>query len=146
MSSSGGEDQYCATGFPMGCYVDKDGKQKDACVISRDYSKPDTFYIFNHVDITIYYHPKEGEDWGKYLATDDAGGRIVCKFLIISVKIRFHEKKSLIFQPSNWCHVQLIIRMCPQKRVIAAPLFNRRSPWQFRHMLTANKALHILIP
>lgn len=97
MSSSGGEDQYCATGFPMGCYVDKDGKQKDACVISRDYSKPDTFYIFNHVDITIYYHPKEGEDWGKYLATDDAGGRIVCKFWHIFRQNTFSRKKSLIF-------------------------------------------------
>jgi len=96
MSSSGGEDQYCATGFPMGCYVDKDGKQKDACVISRDYSKPDTFYIFNHVDITIYYHPKEGEDWGKYLATDDAGGRIVCKFWHIFRQNTFSRKKSLI--------------------------------------------------
>ena len=79
MSNSGAEDQYCATGFPMGCYVDKDGKQKDACVISRDYSKPDTYYIFNHVDITISYHSYKEEDWGKYLGADETGGRIVCK-------------------------------------------------------------------
>lgn len=26
--------KYCSTGFPVGCYVDKDGKQKDACVIN----------------------------------------------------------------------------------------------------------------
>jgi transmembrane 9 superfamily protein 2/4 len=26
--------KYCSTGFPIGCMVDKDGKQKDACVIS----------------------------------------------------------------------------------------------------------------
>merc|ERR1712141_229234 len=82
MSNSGAEDQYCATGFPMGCYVDKDGKQRDACVISRDYSKPDTFYIFNHVDITITYHSKEGEDWGKYLGADETGGRIVSVKLV----------------------------------------------------------------
>lgn len=31
--------QYCATGFPMGCYVDKQSNPKDACVISREYSK-----------------------------------------------------------------------------------------------------------
>ena len=37
----------------MGCYVDKEGKPKDACVISHEYSQPDTYYIFNHVDITI---------------------------------------------------------------------------------------------
>ena len=24
---------YCSTGFPVGCYVDSEGKQKDACVI-----------------------------------------------------------------------------------------------------------------
>jgi hypothetical protein len=24
---------YCATGFPVGCYVDSDGNPKDACVI-----------------------------------------------------------------------------------------------------------------
>jgi transmembrane 9 superfamily protein 2/4 len=26
--------QYCSSGFPMGCYVDKGGNPKDACVIS----------------------------------------------------------------------------------------------------------------
>jgi len=82
MSNSGAEDQYCATGFPMGCYVDKDGKQKDACVISRDYSKPDTYYIFNHVDITISYHSYKEEDWGKYLGADETGGRIVSVKLV----------------------------------------------------------------
>ena len=44
---------YCSTGFPMGCYVDKEGHPKDACVISHEYSQADTYYIFNHVDITI---------------------------------------------------------------------------------------------
>ena len=24
---------YCSTGFPIGCYVDSEGRQKDACVI-----------------------------------------------------------------------------------------------------------------
>ena len=26
--------QYCSTGFPMGCYVTKEGKAKDACVMN----------------------------------------------------------------------------------------------------------------
>ena len=25
MSNNGGEDQYCATGFPMGCFVNEKG-------------------------------------------------------------------------------------------------------------------------
>ena len=25
--------RYCSTGFPVGCYVDSQGQQKDACVI-----------------------------------------------------------------------------------------------------------------
>ena len=93
MSNSGAEDQYCATGFPMGCYVDKDGKQKDACVISRDYSKPDTYYIFNHVDITINYHSYKEEDWGKYLGADETGGRIVCKYFLFSFFFKITKKK-----------------------------------------------------
>ena len=67
---------YCSTGFPMGCYVDKKGSPKDACVISRDFSSMDSYYVFNHVDITIDYHPGTNEDWGKYLNGVN-GGRIV---------------------------------------------------------------------
>ena len=70
--------KYCATGFPMGCYVDKNGNPKDACVISREYSKKDSYYIFNHVDIDISYHSGAFEDWGKVLQTQP-GGRIVCE-------------------------------------------------------------------
>ncbi|CAG0891736.1 unnamed protein product [Darwinula stevensoni] len=60
-----GGENYCSTGFPMGCYVDKKGQPKDACLISEAYSEKDTFYIFNHVDLTIHYHNGQGEDWGK---------------------------------------------------------------------------------
>lgn len=73
----GGENQYCATGFPMGCYVDKEGNQKDACVINRDYNQANTYYLFNHVDIVITYHSGKAEDWGRYLEPDETGGRIV---------------------------------------------------------------------
>ena len=82
MIITGAEDQYCATGFPMGCYVDEKGQQKDACVISRDYSKADHYYIFNHVDITITYHSGKSEDWGKYFQADETGGRIVSVKLV----------------------------------------------------------------
>ena len=57
--------------------VDKKGNPKDACVISTDYSTADNYYVFNHVDIVIYYHDGHGEDWGKYLSSAEAGGRIV---------------------------------------------------------------------
>lgn len=68
---------YCSTGFPMGCYVDKKGNPKDACVISRDYSAQNNYYVFNHVDIEISYHDGHNEDWGRFLNQDEIGGRIV---------------------------------------------------------------------
>ena len=73
--------QYCATGFPMGCFVDKKGNAKDACVISKDYNQPDHYYVFNHVDITISYHSGADEEWGKVLG-GSAGGRIVSVKLV----------------------------------------------------------------
>lgn len=49
-------------------------------MISKDFSKPDTYYIFNHVDITITYHSGKTEDWGKFLnEANENGGRIVCQ-------------------------------------------------------------------
>src|SRR6266487_1546192 len=68
-----GDQQYCSVGFPMGCYVDSQGTAKDACVMNVLYNKPDTFYIFNHVDITITYHSGEKEAWGGSFG--DKGGR-----------------------------------------------------------------------
>ena len=44
----------------MGCYVTPAGTPKDACIISEHYREPSTFYLFNHVDITIYYHSGSG--------------------------------------------------------------------------------------
>jgi len=78
------QQHYCATGFPMGCYVDKQNEAKDACVINREYNQKDTYYLFNHVDITISYHSGQNEDWGKYLSAGghSAGGRIVAVKLV----------------------------------------------------------------
>ncbi|WAR27861.1 TM9S2-like protein [Mya arenaria] len=65
---------YCSRGFPLGCFVDAKGKQKDSCVMSSKYSEKSTFYFFNHVDIHVRYHPGSGEEWGKTIPT---GGRII---------------------------------------------------------------------
>ncbi|XP_010217509.1 PREDICTED: transmembrane 9 superfamily member 2 [Tinamus guttatus] len=48
--------RFCNPGFPIGCYITEDGRPKDACVINSEFHEKDTFYIFNHVDIKIYYH------------------------------------------------------------------------------------------
>ena len=71
--------QYCATGFPIGCYIDKDGIPKDACgLIETKFREKDTYYIFNHVDIKISYHSAaQAPDWGNQ--ADPESGRIVCK-------------------------------------------------------------------
>jgi transmembrane 9 superfamily protein 2/4 len=70
-----GDQQYCSVGFPMGCYVDSQGTAKDACVMNGLYNKADTFYLFNHVDITITYHSGENEVWG--VGFGEKGGRII---------------------------------------------------------------------
>ncbi|KTF79890.1 hypothetical protein cypCar_00018156 [Cyprinus carpio] len=48
--------KVCNPGFPIGCLVNQEGKPKDACVINADFNKKNTYYVFNHVDITIFYH------------------------------------------------------------------------------------------
>ncbi|KAJ8015707.1 hypothetical protein DPEC_G00028930 [Dallia pectoralis] len=65
--------KYCNPGFPIGCLVTADGRAKDACVINSEFNKKGTFYIFNHVDITISYHSGENEGWN--------GARLVAAML-----------------------------------------------------------------
>ncbi|KAG9351354.1 hypothetical protein JZ751_022602 [Albula glossodonta] len=55
--------KFCNPGFPVGCFVTDDGRPKDACVINAEFNKKSTFYIFNHVDITLTYHSGENEGW-----------------------------------------------------------------------------------
>ncbi|KAF4795150.1 Transmembrane 9 superfamily member 9 [Turdus rufiventris] len=59
--------RFCNPGFPIGCYITEDGRPKDACVINSEFHEKDTFYIFNHVDIKIYYHVVENEALGARL-------------------------------------------------------------------------------
>ncbi|XP_072267780.1 transmembrane 9 superfamily member 2 [Pyxicephalus adspersus] len=61
------KQKFCNPGFPIGCYITQDGHPKDACVINSEFHERDTYYIFNHVDITIYYHVVEDEAKGSRL-------------------------------------------------------------------------------
>ncbi|CAF4572455.1 unnamed protein product, partial [Rotaria sp. Silwood2] len=65
--------EFCARGFPIGCYVTKSGQSKETCNI-RD-GKNDTFYVFNHLDFEIIYHSGQDETWGT--AFGENGGRII---------------------------------------------------------------------
>jgi len=67
--------QFCSTGFPMGCYVRDHRNPEDICMISKQYNQPNTYYIFNHVDLVVTYHSGEGEEWGSTFRNN--GGRIV---------------------------------------------------------------------
>ncbi|XP_051937770.1 transmembrane 9 superfamily member 2 isoform X2 [Hippocampus zosterae] len=55
--------KYCNPGFPIGCLVTSDGRPKDACVINAEFNKKKTFYVFNHVDIKIFYHNGATDGW-----------------------------------------------------------------------------------
>ncbi|CAH1972904.1 unnamed protein product [Acanthoscelides obtectus] len=63
-------EQFCTTGFPMGCYS-KNGRQTCA----KPVSKMDASYIHNHVDLTITYHSGAKEEWGSQFQQN--GGRII---------------------------------------------------------------------
>lgn len=80
-------NQYCSRGFPMGCFVTANGKQKDSCIMSKTFSEPNTYYFFNHLELTIRYHPLDKEDGN---TPNQNGGRI------IAAKV---EPKSVAFDP-----------------------------------------------
>ncbi|XP_012283767.1 transmembrane 9 superfamily member 2 isoform X2 [Orussus abietinus] len=75
------ERQYCSTGFPMGCYFRISQTQQDTCSINirvgdnMAYTKPKTYYLFNHLDFTITYHSGIKEEWGT--SFKENGGRII---------------------------------------------------------------------
>ena len=96
---------YCLPGFPVGCFVGPELTGKNGCekLVGRSFggnrqvehvigiksyflqiSKPqkDTFYLFNHVELLIQYHPKEN-DWGKDLPPDAAR--------LVKVKVRLRR-------------------------------------------------------
>lgn len=55
------DKQYCSTGFPMGCMVHPD---EENCPINPKYNRRGSYYLFNHVDLTITYHSGQKEEWG----------------------------------------------------------------------------------
>ncbi|KAI0222254.1 Transmembrane 9 superfamily member 2 [Lamellibrachia satsuma] len=92
----GSKSKFCTPGFPLGCYVTDKGIRKDACNIHEEFNQPDTYYVFNHVDITIYYHSKDSNaEWGKNLP--DGAGRLV------SAKL---EPRSIKHSKKDGCNVQ----------------------------------------
>uniref|UniRef100_A0A224Z8K2 Transmembrane 9 superfamily member n=1 Tax=Rhipicephalus zambeziensis TaxID=60191 RepID=A0A224Z8K2_9ACAR len=74
------DKQYCSMGFPMGCFTYRNSQPRGLCSVTSEFSKPETFYLFNHVDLTISYHKSEKESWGSSFIEE--GGRI------ISVKVQ----------------------------------------------------------
>jgi len=65
----------------MGCYIDKDKTAKDPCaLIDFRFRQADSFYIFNHLDITITYHSGRGTEWGPQYGENS--GRIICTVLL----------------------------------------------------------------
>lgn len=63
--------RYCSIGFPMGCYPDYPGRMCDA---ENVYTKPNTYYLYNHVDLVVTYHSGAKEDWGGGIENE---GRII---------------------------------------------------------------------
>ncbi|CAH6780155.1 Gm364 [Phodopus roborovskii] len=52
-----GGEHYCILGFPIGCFNNLSGQLKGSCLPNNpEFSKNNTLYLFNHVDITITYH------------------------------------------------------------------------------------------
>lgn len=67
--------QYCSTGFPMGCFL-RDSRSQQDCTVNDAYNKREnSYYLYNHVDLTITYHSGVKEEWGS--AFKENGGRII---------------------------------------------------------------------
>ncbi|CAG9825449.1 unnamed protein product [Phaedon cochleariae] len=66
--------QYCTTGFQMGCYS-RNGRQNCGQFENQVFSKDNTYYIHNHVNLTITYHSGAKEEWGSQF--HENGGRII---------------------------------------------------------------------
>lgn len=78
--------QYCSTGFPMGCLVHQ-SVRGEHCPTHKQYNKPGVYYPYNHVDLTITYHSGKSEEWG--VDFGENGGRIVSvKVMPRSIKHR----------------------------------------------------------
>src|SRR5947209_5719208 len=64
----------CIVGVPVGYHIDEHGNHNDVRVKKRGDHKPDTFYLFNHIDFTFFYESGTAKSWGENLG--DKIGRI----------------------------------------------------------------------
>ncbi|XP_050527570.1 transmembrane 9 superfamily member 2 [Daktulosphaira vitifoliae] len=69
--------QYCSIGFPMGCFSPSNRNENNLCasILGSNTLKPNTYYIFNHLEFTITYHSGKNEEWGSSFGSE--GGRII---------------------------------------------------------------------
>ncbi|XP_065575897.1 transmembrane 9 superfamily member 2-like isoform X2 [Artemia franciscana] len=68
--------QYCNRGFPIGCYIDPKGRKSEGCYLSTsNFDQKDSYFVYNHIDLTIKYHSGKTEPWGIDLG--EGGGRVV---------------------------------------------------------------------
>ena len=80
----------CLPSFPMGCYVTPDGRPKDACVLDPRYSNPDSYYLFNHVDILIEYRDLSHDS---NMFDHKVGGRVI-RIKVLPRSIKHSDKDS----------------------------------------------------
>lgn len=67
-------NKECFIGFPIGYSTDDRGLPEDERVLMGNFSKPNSLFLFNHFDFTIFYESGEGKSWaGK---TGSQAGRI----------------------------------------------------------------------
>jgi len=80
----------CFVGVPVGYYVDSHGNPTDQRIKKRSDTKPDTFYLYNHIDFTFVYESGTAKSWGDSLG--DKVGRITA----IKIKPRSikHDKSN----------------------------------------------------
>jgi transmembrane 9 superfamily protein 2/4 len=50
---------YCSTRFPLGCYVNDNGRAHEVCAAVKNIKAPG-FYLFNHVNLAITYNSASG--------------------------------------------------------------------------------------
>lgn len=82
----GQQQLVCERGFPLGCFVTKNGKRKDTCVANPKMVTPNTFYLYNHVDIRVKYHRNEDDS-----KTTPTGANIISA-RVIPRSIKYNDK------------------------------------------------------
>ncbi|KAF6040011.1 hypothetical protein EB796_001698 [Bugula neritina] len=86
---------HCERSFPIGCYVDEKGEQRDFCNsdIGR-YTEEKAFYLFNHLDIVITYHP--AGDKSEWLSTLPDGAKERNPGRIIDIKVTVSSVNQIV--------------------------------------------------